>query len=70
MGHLACTENATFAELSEGDITVEITGPLAPYEFEFYINQTTGYVPGSIGYQFRIQFEFKSTLLGDNRGNK
>ncbi|CAI2365637.1 unnamed protein product [Moneuplotes crassus] len=59
-------EKVTFGEYNEGDISIDIEGPLAPYEFKFYINPATDYVPGEINIKFKIQFEFLSSLLGDH----
>jgi hypothetical protein len=69
LGTIVCDENVTLAPYSEGDITIEITGPYAPYTFNFYINETTEYVAGSTSDKFRIQFEFLSSLAGYNLGN-
>jgi hypothetical protein len=69
LGTIVWDENVTLAPYSEGDITIEITGPYAPYTFNYFINETTGYEAGSISDKFRIQFEFLSSLAGYNSGN-
>lgn len=69
LGTIACDENVTFAALNDADITIEIIGPYAPYVFNYFINETTGYEEGNTTDKFRIQFEFLSSLAGSNQGN-
>ncbi len=69
LGSMALTENVTFGEIAEGDISVEINGPLAPYEFTFLIDSSTGYIAGEVGDHIKIQFAFLSSLAGLNQGN-
>ena len=68
LGSIAFTENVTLGELSEGDVTIIIKGPLSPYEFNYFINTSTGYTEGETVEKFRIQFEFLSSLAGYNKG--
>lgn len=68
LGNIAFTEEVRLGVYSEGDLEVEIEGPLAPYEFKFYVDESTGYEAGKIKENFKIRFEFLSSLLGDHQG--
>ena len=68
LASVAFSENVTFAAYSEGDISISIEGPLAPYKFNFTINSTTEYVTGQVKNRFKIQFEFLSNLAGEHQG--
>ena len=65
---IAFTERVFLSTLGPNDITVEITGPYAPYEFDFVIDQTTGYIENTQLGKFGILLDFKSSLIGNNEG--
>ena len=62
------SETVTFGQLNEGDIGINIEGPLSPYKFKYYINSSTGYDVGESRKRFSIKFEFLSSLAGNNQG--
>ena len=64
--NIACDEGVRFNTIQDDDVTVTIEGPLSPYEFEFIIDETTGFETGQLDDQFYIQFEFLSSLFGEN----
>ena len=66
---ISCTEPVKFNQIEPGDIQISISGPLAPYEFEFNVNTSTGFEIGKISETFGIHLNFKSSLYGNNQGN-
>ena len=68
LGSIAFTENVTLGNLNDGDLEITISGPLSPYEFNYYLNESTGYTVGKVTDKFKIQFEFLSSLAGYNKG--
>ena len=58
-----------FYDIKPGDINITIDGPLAPYEFDFQVGETTGFVPGTQSKNFKIKIDFKSSLYGNDQGN-
>lgn len=54
--------------MQSGDIEVKIDGPLAPYDFDFKVDETTGFIPGNTGRSFEIMLTFKSSLVGGDEG--
>ena len=64
---IACDEKVRFNEIEDNDLEISISGPLSPYQLEYTINSTTGYVVNSTGYSFRIQLKFLSSLLGNDQ---
>ena len=65
--NIVCDENVRFNTISDGDVTIEIDGPLSPYTFTFTIDNTTGFETGTIDDNFKIQMDFQSSLLGENQ---
>lgn len=66
---ITCNEDVRFLSMSPGDVKIEIDGPLAPYAFEFKVDDTTGFFPGKISRTFSIVLRFKSSLAGSSQGN-
>ena len=62
---IACDEEVRFNEITDSDIDILISGPLSPYQLEYTIDSTTGYVVNSTGSNFRIKIKFLSSLIGD-----
>ena len=62
------SEEVLLEPLLDGDITVDIDGPLKPYEFEFIVKESTGYNENISTKILFVQFDFKSSLLGNNKG--
>ena len=48
-------------------MTISISGPLRPYEFDYIIDNTTGYIINNIGRYFRIKIRPQSNLIGGNQ---
>ena len=61
------SETVRLNEIEDGDITIEVTGPLSPYSFTYTIDETTGYEVGTTSDSFFIQFEFKTSLAGSDQ---
>lgn len=68
LGTIACSETVTFGTISPEDITITIDGPMSPYLFEYKIDASTGFSQGLKGEKFKVQFTFKSSLAGKNKG--
>ena len=64
LASIAWTENSTFGTIREQDISINIDGNLGPYKFEYFINETTGFVERETNDVFKVQFKFKSSLEG------
>ena len=64
---IACDEKVRYNEITDGDLDISISGPLSPYQLEYAIDSTTGYVVNTTGYSFRIQLKFLSSLLGNDQ---
>ena len=62
---IACDEEVRFNEITDSDLDISISGPLSPYQLEYTIDSTTGYVVNSTGSAFRIKIKFLSSLLGN-----
>lgn len=62
-----CSESVQLNQIQDGDITIEISGPLAPYQFSYAIDETTGYEVGDIVISYLIEFTFETSLYGDNQ---
>ena len=65
---ISCSEEVTFVRLEPGDIKVSITGPLAPYDFEFTVNESTGFEVGKSSKTFEIHLTYKTSLAGGDKG--
>ena len=63
---IAFSENIVLQSLEPGDLAIDITGPLSPYEFTYKIDNTTGYTIGEVTSELQIKFFFESSLLGSN----
>ena len=64
---MSCTEKVVFNTIDEGDISISMDGPFSPYDFEYVIDNSTGFVTGETGYSFNIQFKFLSSLHGSGQ---
>ena len=69
LGTIALSKTVVFGKYTASDITITIDGPLRPYSFTSKIDSSTGFIEGSTGTKFKIQFEFLSSLAGSNQGN-
>lgn len=68
LGTIPFSEPVIFGNITSSDITITIDGPLAPYSFDYTIDETTGFIEGETSDKFRIQFSFLSTLAGKEKG--
>lgn len=68
LGTIALSETVVFGNITKSDVTIEITGPLSPYTFDYTIDNTTGFNTGELGDKFRIKFTFQSSLAGSYQG--
>lgn len=66
---VSCTETVQFYDINPGDINVTIDGPLAPYQFDFEVGESTGFVSGTQSKTFKIKINLKSSLYGNEQGN-
>ena len=64
---IACDEVVRFNEITDSDLDISISGPLSPYQLEYTIDSTTGYIVNTTGTSFKIQIRFLSSLLGNDQ---
>lgn len=64
--NIVCDEDVIFNTVDDGDISIEIEGPLSPYSYSFIIDNTTGFSTGTTSYKYAINIVFESSLFGEN----